>query len=67
MNLCNLTDGGDGGHYFSQLELVQDGCLARRVQTHHKDPHFLLSEEITEDSTEGESHIARLETVGGLV
>ena len=66
MNLCNLTDGGDGGHYFSQLELVQDGCLARRVQTHHKDPHFLLAHEISEDAEEV-SHIARLDTVGGLV
>jgi hypothetical protein len=28
-----LTNGGDGGHNLSQLELVQDGCLTSGIQS----------------------------------
>lgn len=31
------ADGGQGLHQLSQLHLVEDGCLARRVQAHHHD------------------------------
>lgn len=39
------TDGGDGGDDLAQLQLVQDGGFAGGVQTHHQDPHLLLTEE----------------------
>ena len=29
-----FTDGWDGGHVLPQLELVQDGCLARGIEAH---------------------------------
>lgn len=37
------TDGGDRRHDFAQLELVQDGGFASRVQTDHQNAHLLLS------------------------
>jgi len=40
------TDGGDGGHYFAQLQLVQNGGLARRVKAHHQNTHVLLGHEL---------------------
>lgn len=40
-----LTDGGDGGDDFSQLELVQDGGLSGSIQSHHQDPHFFLAKQ----------------------
>lgn len=39
------TYGRDGGHRLAQLQLVQDGRLAGRVQTQHEDPHFLVTED----------------------
>lgn len=38
--------GGDGGHRLAQLQLVQDGCLAGRVQAQHEDPHLLVPEDL---------------------
>jgi hypothetical protein len=36
-NYPPLTNGGDGGHNLSQLELVQDGCLTSSIQSNlHK-------------------------------
>ena len=40
------TDGRDGGDYFAQLELVQNGGLARSVKAHHEDAHVLLGHEL---------------------
>ena len=50
------ADGRDGGHDLAQLELVQDGGLAGRVEADHEDAHVLLAEELAEDLGEGETH-----------
>lgn len=36
-----LTDCGDGGDDFTQLQLVQDGGFTSSVKTDHQNPHFL--------------------------
>mmetsp|Transcript_30103 Transcript_30103/g.97097 ORF Transcript_30103/g.97097 Transcript_30103/m.97097 type:complete len:265 (-) Transcript_30103:53-847(-) len=42
------ADGGDGGDDLAQLELVQDGGLAGRVQTNHQDADIFLAKEAEE-------------------
>lgn len=39
-----LTDGGDSGDDFAELELVQNCGLSSSVQTHHENSHLLLGE-----------------------
>lgn len=39
-----LTDGRDGRHNFTQLQLVQDGGLSGSVETDHENTHLLLAE-----------------------
>jgi hypothetical protein len=51
-----LTDCRDGGHDFSELELVQDGRLSGRVQPDHQDPHLLLAEQALEQGGEHVAH-----------
>jgi hypothetical protein len=53
-----LTDCGDGSDDLSKLELVEDGGLTSRIETHHEDPHLLLGEEAAEELREGEPHVA---------
>lgn len=36
-----LTDCGDGGDDFTQLQLVQDGGFTSSIKTDHQNPHFL--------------------------
>lgn len=50
------TDCGDGGDDFTELELVQDGRLARCVETNHQDAHLLLAPEAIEQLRERETH-----------
>lgn len=38
-----LTDRGDGGDDFTELELVQDGGLTGGVKTDHQDAHLLAA------------------------
>lgn len=38
-----LTNGRNGGDELAQLELVENGGLARRVQSEHHDAHVLRS------------------------
>ena len=37
------TDGGDRGHDFTQLELIQDGRLSGGVESDHQNAHLLLA------------------------
>lgn len=39
-----LTDGGDSGDDFAELELVENGGLSGSIQTHHENSHLLLGE-----------------------
>lgn len=43
------ADGGDGVDGLAQLELVQDGGLARGVQAQHEDPHLLVPKHFRHD------------------
>jgi len=49
-------DGRDGGNDLAQLELVEDGRLARGVEPHHEDAHVLLPEELGEKLANAEAH-----------
>jgi len=51
-----LTNSGDRGDDFSELELVQDGGLTSGIETHHQNPHLLLGEEPTKELREREPH-----------
>jgi hypothetical protein len=53
-----LTDGGDGGDDLAELELVENGGLSGRVETHHEDPHLLLGKQPAEQLREREPHLA---------
>mmetsp|Transcript_37923 Transcript_37923/g.88757 ORF Transcript_37923/g.88757 Transcript_37923/m.88757 type:complete len:225 (-) Transcript_37923:6-680(-) len=55
------ANGRDGRDDLAELQLVQDGGLARSVEADHEDAHILLAEELAEDLREGEPHGA----VGG--
>mmetsp|Transcript_40866 Transcript_40866/g.97847 ORF Transcript_40866/g.97847 Transcript_40866/m.97847 type:complete len:112 (+) Transcript_40866:1-336(+) len=46
------SDGRDRRDVFAELELVQDGRLARRVQPDHEDSDFSLRDEALEDAAE---------------
>ena len=51
-----LTNGWDGGHDLSQLELIQDGSFTSSIKPHHEDPHLLLAEEALEEGGEHVTH-----------
>jgi hypothetical protein len=51
-----ITDGRDGGHDLSELQLVQNGGLPCSVEADHQDPHLLLREQSLEELGEGEAH-----------
>lgn len=54
------ADGGDGGDVLAELELVEDGGLARGVETQHEQAHLLGSEDLAH-------HLGELAThCGGL-
>merc|ERR1712086_334490 len=46
------TDGWDGGHHLSELELVKNGSLTSGVKTNHKDTTILFADEPCENLTE---------------
>ena len=47
-----LTNCRDGGNNFAQLKFIQNSCFSGRIQTDHKDPHFLFAEKIFEHAHE---------------
>lgn len=47
------SDGWDGRHGLIELELVQDGGLARGIEAQHQNAHFLGPEEFAEDARDG--------------
>lgn len=54
--LRRLTDRGDGGDDFTQLQLVQNGGLSCGVKSDHQNSHLLLPPYLIEQSREGETH-----------
>lgn len=52
-----LTNGGDSGDDFTELELVQDGGLTSSIETHHQNPHFLLRKQPAEQLRERQPHL----------
>lgn len=55
--LLNHTNGGDRGHDFTQLELVEDGGLSGSVQSDHQNSHLLLAPEAIEQLRESKTHL----------
>lgn len=53
-----LTNGGDGGDNFSELELVQDGGLTGSIKTHHQNSHLPLGEKPAEELRECQPHFS---------
>lgn len=53
------TDGRDGGHDFTKLELVQNSGLSGGVKTNHQNTHLLLSPELIKQLRERETHVCR--------
>ena len=47
---------GYGGDNLAQLELVENGGLAGRVQAHHENAHLLLAEQATEYTRYSQTH-----------
>jgi len=56
-----LTDCGNGGDDFTELELVKNGGLSGGIETNHEDSHLLLAPQAVEQLGEGKTHIG-----GGL-
>ena len=56
-----LTDCGNGGDDFTELQLVQNGGLSGGVETNHEDSHLLLAPQAVEQLGEGKTHVC-----GGL-
>lgn len=54
---CGLTDGGNGGDDFTELQLVQDGGLSGGVKTDHQNSHLLASPESIEQPRESDTHV----------
>lgn len=54
---CGLTDGGNGGDDFTELELVEDGGLSGGVKTDHQDSHLLATPESIEQPRESDTHV----------
>jgi hypothetical protein len=48
--------GRDSSHILVELELVQDGCFARCVETQHEKAHFLGSEDLAHHFGDLSSH-----------
>lgn len=59
------TNCGYGRDDFAQLQLVEDGGLAGRIETDHQDAHFLLPPELIEQFRERETHDCGRVKVGG--
>lgn len=43
-----FTNSGNGGHDFTQFELIQNGSLTGGIETDHKNTHFPLAKEFGE-------------------
>jgi hypothetical protein len=56
-----LTDCGNGGDDFTELELVEDSGLSGGIETNHEDSHLLLAPQAVEQLGEGKTHVG-----GGL-
>jgi hypothetical protein len=56
-----LTDCGNGGDDFTELELVKNGGLSGGIETNHEDSHLLLAPQAVEQLGEGKTHVG-----GGL-
>jgi len=56
-HLVRRTDCGNGGHNLAEFQLVQDGRLSGRIQSHHQDSHFFLSPQSIEQLRECKTHI----------
>eukprot|EP00438_Fugacium_kawagutii_P031882 Skav227550 [mRNA] locus=scaffold3241:16004:27349:- [translate_table: standard] len=57
------TNGWDGGHHLTELQLVENGRLTGRVQSYHENSHLLLSNQALPYFGERKTHGASL--VGG--
>lgn len=56
-----LTDCGDSGDDFTELELVENSGLSGGIETNHEDSHLLLAPQAVEQLGEGKTHVG-----GGL-
>lgn len=50
------ANGRDGGHNFTELELVENGCLSSGVETNHKNSHLLFTKQPLENFRKIETH-----------
>lgn len=57
--------GGDGGDRLAQLQFVEDGGLAGRVQAQHQDPHLLVAEDLGQHLAHGGGGGREASTRGG--
>lgn len=57
MERGQLTDRGDGGDDFTELQLVQDGGLSGGIKTNHQNPHLLLAPYFIEQPRESQTHV----------
>ena len=66
------TDGRDGSHDFTELQLIEDSRFTGGVQAHHQNSHVLLAPEAIEELRKRETHlggvrgVSERERVGGL-
>lgn len=51
-----VTNGGNGGDNLAELELVENGGLTSRIETHHEYTHLFLGKETTEKLGERQPH-----------
>ena len=56
-----LTDCGDSGDDFTELELVENSGLSGGIETNHEDSHLLLAPQAVEQLGEGKTYVC-----GGL-
>lgn len=54
--MASLTNGRNGGHNFTKLKLVEDGCFTGSIQTDHQDAHFLLAKKAREELGNIQTH-----------
>lgn len=52
------TDRRDRSHNLTQLQLIEDGSFASRVQADHQDAHLLLAPEAIKQLRERETHLS---------
>jgi len=62
-----LTDRGNGGDDFTELQLVQNGGLSGGVKTDHQDSHLLATPKSIKQPRESDTHIGGASKPGGTV